>query len=62
MGRNRSDMKLYTKIMPNFEYYVSTRYRVSNTFYRGSKELARTGQENKFSGNMYMDISSLIIR
>ena len=62
VGHNRSDIKLYTKIMPNFEYYVSTGYRVSNTFYGGSKELAGTGQENKFSGNMCRDISYLIIR
>ena len=48
--------------MPNFEYYVSTGYGVSNTFYGGSKELAGTGQGNKFSGNMCRDISCLIIR
>ena len=62
MGRNRSDMKLYTKIIPNFEHYISTGYGVSNTFYRGSKELAGTGQGNKFSGNICRDISCLIIR
>ena len=56
-------MKLYTKIMLKFKHYVSTTYGVSSNYYGGENEsLARTGQDNKFSGNMCRDISCLIIK
>ena len=62
VGCNRNAMKLYTKIMPKLEHYVSTGYGISDGFYGGNTELANTGQGNKFSGNMYWDISCLIIK
>ena len=50
VGRNRYAMKLYTKLIPNFRYYVSTVFWVSTNFYEGEdKNLAGTRQGNKFS-------------
>ena len=61
--QNRSAMKLFTKLMPNFERHTSTGYGVSNTYCGGEEEkLEGTGQENKFSSNMYRDVSCLITR
>ena len=45
VGLNRSAMKLFTKLMPNFERHASTGHGVSNTYYRGEEEkLEETGQ------------------
>ena len=53
VGRNRSAMKLFTKLMPNFQRHVSTGHRVSSNFHGGEEEkLEGTGQGNKFSGDM----------
>ena len=53
VGRNRAAIKLYTKLMPRFKRYVSTGYGVSDNYYGGEcQQLARTGQGNKFSGDM----------
>jgi len=63
VGSNYHAMKLFTKVMPNFQYYICISYGLSNWFYRGeSYKLARTGQGNKFSRNIYRDISYLIIK
>ena len=62
VGRNRQVIKLYTKIMLRFKHYISTGYGISKNFYGGEdEELARMGQGNKFLGNIYRDISCLII-
>ena len=56
-------IKLFTKVMLNFKYYICISYGVSNTFYRGENyKLAGTRQGNKFSRDMYRDISYLIIK
>ena len=63
VGRNRSAMKLYTKIMPRFKHFISTGYGVSTDFYGGNEMvLAGTGQGNKFSGDMCRDVSCIIIK
>ena len=61
VGRNRKEIILYTKIMPNFENHVNTGYGISQEYYRGRNSLAGTGQGNKFSGDMCCNISCLII-
>ena len=62
VGRNRQVMKLFIKIMPKFKRYISTGYRISANYYRKeNKELAGIEQGNKFSGDMYRDVSCLII-
>jgi len=62
-GRNRKAMKLFTKIMPEFEHHINTGYGISLTSYGGREnQLAGTGQGNKFSGDMCRDISCLIIK
>ena len=44
-------------------YYTSTRYRISNEYYRGGNmKLADTEQGNKFSRDICRDTSYLIIR
>ena len=53
-------MKLCAKIMPNFKQHASRGYRISRNDYRGCAKLARTGQGNKFSGDMHRDIFCLI--
>ena len=56
-------MKLYTKLMPRFERYISTGYGISDDYYGGEyQQLAGTGQGNKFSGDMYRDVSCIIIK
>ena len=63
VGRNRSAIKFFTRLMPRFYHYVSTGYGVSNEYYGGeAEELAGTGQGNKFSGHICRDVSCLIIR
>ena len=62
VGRNRKEMILYTKIMPNFENHVNTGYGISQEYSGGRNSLAGTGQGNKFSRDMCHDISCLIIR
>lgn len=62
-GRNREAMLLFMKIMPIFNHYVCTGFRISNTPYGGRQEqLAGTGQGNKFSRDMCRDVSCLIIK
>ena len=60
--RNRKEMLLYTKIMPRFEHYISTRYGLSKRYYGGANPLAGTSQGNKFSEDIFRDVSCLIIR
>ena len=49
--------------MPRFKHYISMEYVISKEYYRGEEfELAGTGQGNKFSGDMYRDVSYIIIR
>ena len=56
-------MKLFIKVMPNFKYYVCISYGLSNQFYgRESYKLTGTKQGNKFSWDMYRDVSYLIIK
>ena len=56
-------MNLLIKIIPNFKYHISTEFEINSRCYRGEEIiLARTGQGNKFSGDIYRDISCLIIR
>jgi len=63
VGRKRKPMILYTKIMPRFRKYISTGYGISTDYCRGDRvKLAGTGQGNKFSSDIYRDISCLIIR
>ena len=63
VGRQRSAMKLFTKMMPRFKHYISTGYGVSKEHYGGNElKLAGTGQGNKFSGDMCRDVSCIIIR
>ena len=60
--RDQNAMKLFTKIIPKFKYYISTRFRISTRYYGGEENLlAGTSQGNKFFGNIYRDISCLII-
>ena len=47
--RNRSSMKLYTKIMLYFHHHTSTGHKISKNYYGGDMILAGTSQENKFS-------------
>ena len=43
VGRNRQAMKLFIIIMPYFQYYACTYFRISSSFYSGfNKELAGT--------------------
>ena len=63
VGRNRSAMKLFTKLMPNFNRHVSAGYGISKEYCEGEEEkLEGTGQGNKFSGDMCRDVSCLIMR
>lgn len=62
VGRNRKEMILYTKIMPNFENHVNTGYGISQEYYGGRNSLDGTGQGNKFSGDICHNILCLIIR
>jgi len=56
-------MKLIIKVMPNLKHFISTEYKISNEYYKGEEmKLAGTGQGNKFSRDIYRDISYLIIR
>ena len=38
VGRNRVAMKLFTRLMLRFKYYISTGYRVSGNYYGGECE------------------------
>ena len=60
-GRKRQVIKLFTSIMPKFNYHVRTGCSISEESHKGSAELASTGQGNKFSGDICCNISSLII-
>jgi len=56
-------MKLFTKVMLIFEYYLYTAYRISETFYREDQEpIVGTGQGNRFSGDFCRDTLGLVIR
>ena len=45
--RDRNAMKLISKVIPNWKYYISTRFGISNNYYRGeNNRLAGTRQCN----------------
>jgi len=48
--------------MPKFECHISIAYGVSEGYYGRDIELVRTDYGNKFSSDMYRDISCLIIK
>ena len=49
--------------MPNWKYYISIGYRISNEYYGGEDmKLAGTGQGNKFSRDICCNMSYLMIR
>ena len=52
VGHNRNAIILCTKIMPFFEHHASAGFGISDDFYGELEKLARTGQGNKFSGDM----------
>ena len=63
IGRDRDLMKILTNLIPRWKHYVSTAYGISSEYYGGSeKELAGTGQGNKFSGDLCRDTSSIILK
>ena len=63
VGKDQNAMKLFTKIMPRFKHYISTRFGISTRYYRGEENLlVGTSQGDKFSSNKCRDISCLIIR
>ena len=44
LGRDRQAIKLFTKVILVFEYYLYTVYGISENYYRGSlNKLAGTG-------------------
>ena len=56
-------MKLITKVIPNWQHYVSTAFGISEKYYSGeNNNLAGTGQENRFSGDVRHDTSYLIMK
>ena len=62
VGRNRSAMKLFAKLLPNLNKHVSAGHGASQNHYSGKDEkLEGTRQRNKFSGNMCRYVSYLII-
>jgi len=63
VSKNRSVMKLFTKLIPVWIHYIYTGYSISEEFYSGKDSpQAGTGQGNKFSGDMCQDKSSFIIK
>jgi len=63
VGRDRDALKLISKVIPNWNHYVSTAYGISEKCYRGEdNQLAGTGQGNKFSGDVCRDTSCLIMK
>ena len=56
-------MNLITKVIPNWDHYLSTAFRISLEYYEGEENrLARTGQSNRFSGNVCQDTLCLIMK
>ena len=63
VGRDRSAIKLITKIIPNWQHYARTGFGISNAYYSGEYDrLAGTGQGNRFSSNVCRDTLCLIIK
>ena len=63
IGRDRQAIKLITKVIPNWEYHLSTAFGISEKYYGGEqRHLAGTGQGNQFSGDVCCDISCLIMK
>ena len=55
-------MKSHAKILPKFRQSTSTGCRISKNYCRGEEEeIAGSGQGNRFSGNVYRDLSCLMI-
>ena len=53
VGRDRRAIKLITKVIPNWEHYLSTAFGISKKYYGGEeRNLAGTGQGNRFSGDI----------
>ena len=56
-------MELFTKIMPVWQRYICTGYRISTEYYSGlDMDLVSIDQRNKFLGDLCRDTLYLIIR
>ena len=54
IGRERKVLKLISKVILKRNYYVSISFRISRSYYGGEDNyLARTGQGNRFSDDVY---------
>ena len=63
MGRDRSAIKLITKIILNWQHYIRTAFGISNACYGGEYDrLAGTGQGNRFSVDVCRDELYLIVK
>ena len=63
VGRDRKALKLIAKVIPNQNHYISTLFRISDTYYGGEdNHLAGTGKGNRFLGNVCQDTSYLIMK
>jgi len=55
-------LKVFAKILPSFEYFIYTRYRISEASYRNELDKhGGTGQGNLFTGKSCKVKSCLII-
>ena len=63
VGRDRAAIKLITKVIPNWNHYVSAAHGISEKSYGGEdNKLVGTGQGNRFSGDVCRDTSCLIMK
>ena len=59
----RQSIKLFTKVLPVFKYFISTGFGISKTFYGGqSDSTGRTEQGIKLSKDVCRNKSSLVIK
>ena len=62
-GRSRKVIQLITKVIPNWQHFISTNFGISSEYYGGqNNKLAGTGQGNRFSGDVCRDTSCLIMK
>ena len=62
-GYDQLVMKLIAKIIPRWEYHISTGYGISSIYYGGKDSpLAGIGQGNRFLGDVCRDTSCLILK
>ena len=63
IGKDRSAMKVITKVIPKWRHFICTGFGISAMYYGGVNNiLAGTGQGNRFSGDVCRDLSCLIIK